>query len=215
LQFGGAPILYSWPSRGTLIGYPADVDSVQWTAPHLEAFLEDVQKRSGATTVHLIAHSMGNRALLYALHEMALKKSDAHFGQVVLAAPDVARSLFLEQMPAIESMADHMTLYASSRDEALFSAELLNHYPRAGQSTDLTIVPPMETIDASAVDTGFMGHSYFGDNVIVLEDMVYLIRDRLPAAMRSHLKKSFLGTSIYWTFIPIPYETPHGGGGHR
>lgn len=202
LQFAGAPILYSWPSRGTLAGYNADEESVQWTTPHLMSFLEDVHARSGATTVHLIAHSMGNRALLNALESMMRSKMDIHFGQVVLAAPDVARSHFVQQIPIMQAAADHITLYASSKDQALAASQRINHYPRAGQTGTLTVIPPVETIDASAVASGFMGHSYFGESVLVLSDMLYLIRDGLPAARRSHLRQNYYETNVYWRFFP-------------
>ncbi|WP_263367263.1 alpha/beta hydrolase [Edaphobacter bradus] len=202
MEFTGTPILYSWPSRGTWKGYLADEESVQWTTQHLIDFLEDVQARSGATTMHVIAHSMGNRALLNAVETMIREKDKIHFGQVVLAAPDVARSHFVQQIPIVQAAADHITLYASSKDQALAWSEFFNHYARAGQSGTLTIIPPVETIDASAVDPGFVGHSYFADSVLVLYDMIYVIRDGLPAARRSHLQQRYYGSNIYWWFSP-------------
>jgi hypothetical protein len=39
-----------------------------------------------------------------------------------------------------------------------------------------------------AVDTGFVGHSYFGDVRSVLSDMFYLIRDGKRAAQRFGLR---------------------------
>src|SRR5439155_20187668 len=74
LGFDGAPILYSWPSTGTVTGYPADEATVEWTAPHLKEFLEKVASQTHATTVHLIAHSMGSRALVSALCGVASDK---------------------------------------------------------------------------------------------------------------------------------------------
>lgn len=203
----GVPVLYSWPSRGTLRGYTADEESVVWTAPHLMQFLKDLHDRTGATTVHVIAHSMGNRAFLNAMEMLAREKSTVHLGQVVLAAPDVACSHFVQQIPIVQTMADHITLYASSGDEALAASQRVNHYPRAGQSAGaLTIIPPVETIDASSIKHGFLGHSYFGDNTLVLEDMTFLIGQGMPAAQRAlrdhaHLKQSGLGASMYWTFV--------------
>jgi esterase/lipase superfamily enzyme len=203
LKFAGAPILYSWPSRAQVKAYTADEESVQWTALHLVDFLEDVHQRSGATTVHIIAHSMGNRALLNALEILAHEKSTIHFKEVILAAPDVARSQFVQQLPIIQSLADHLTLYASSKDQALSASKHLNYYVRAGQSTgNLTIIPPVETVDATAVSSGFLGHSYFGDNVLVLDDMQFLIRDGLPAQRREHLRPNAVPTAAYWIFVP-------------
>src|SRR5216110_2232101 len=42
LKFDGAAILYSWPSKGSLSEYMADETSVEWTAPHLKKFLEEI-----------------------------------------------------------------------------------------------------------------------------------------------------------------------------
>jgi pimeloyl-ACP methyl ester carboxylesterase len=63
LPFSGAPILYSWPSRATALSYKRDENSIEWSTPHLRLFLLDVAARTGAQVVHLIAHSMGNRAV--------------------------------------------------------------------------------------------------------------------------------------------------------
>ena len=38
LGFAGAPILYSWPSQGTIFGYTADEATIEWVIPHFETF---------------------------------------------------------------------------------------------------------------------------------------------------------------------------------
>ena len=51
--------------------------------------------------------------------------------------------------------ADRVTLYASSSDEALALSKQVHGYPRAGESGDqLVVVPGIDTIDVSAVNTG-------------------------------------------------------------
>jgi esterase/lipase superfamily enzyme len=202
LQFPGATICYSWPSRDSMFAYTADEDSVQWTAMHLMNFLEDVYEKSGATSIHIIAHSMGNRALLNAL-ELLGSSPSPQFDEVVLAAPDVASSLFTQLIPTVQKHARRITLYASSRDQALVASAKVNHYRRAGDSNGtLTIIPPVETIDASTVDTGFLGHSYFGDNSSVLSDLYYLLKDGFPASQRSRLEPKTIPAGIYWVFRP-------------
>ena len=202
LQFPGATICYSWPSRGSLFAYTADEDTVQWTAMHLLNFLQDVYQRSGATSIHIIAHSMGNRALLSALQLLGTSPAP-QFGEVVLAAPDVASSLFTQLVPTVQKHAKRITLYASSRDQALVASARVNHYRRAGDSNGtVTIIPPVETIDASSVDTGFLGHSYFGDNSSVLSDLYYLLKDGFPASKRSRLEQKTVQMGTYWAFRP-------------
>jgi hypothetical protein len=46
----------------------------------------------------------------------------------------------------------------------------------------------LEYIDASSVDTGFLGHSYYGDNRSVIADIHYLIDEHTRACKRFSLK---------------------------
>jgi len=58
--------------------------------------LERLAAQSHATTVHLIAHSMGNRALTRALYAIAEKHAGVPpmFQHVFLAAPDIDVGVF-------------------------------------------------------------------------------------------------------------------------
>ncbi|RYF89936.1 MAG: alpha/beta fold hydrolase, partial [Caulobacteraceae bacterium] len=93
LNFDGAPILYSWPSRGDVFGYADDGREAgsDREAQALADFLTDVGARTGAERITLIAHSMGGRPLLNALQRIAppTAGSPPVFDEVVLAAPDV------------------------------------------------------------------------------------------------------------------------------
>ncbi len=205
LGFDGAPILYSWPSRGSLRDYPADVETIEWTAPHLKTFLDKIASDSHATTVHLIAHSMGNRALAAALNAIAAEHHSIPplFKQVFLAAPDIDAGVFRQLAQAFPSAAGHVTLYASSRDEALIASQKFNKNPRAGDTGKvITVVPGVDTIDATAVDTGLVGHSYYGDNRSILSDIFYVMQKGDPPDKRfgMHIiKRSGLN---YWVFRP-------------
>jgi hypothetical protein len=61
----------------------------------------------------------------------------------------------------------------------------------------------METIDVSNVDTSFQGHAYFGDNVSVLSDLFYLIRDGKKASERFGMVSKVQGGQSYWLFQPV------------
>jgi len=63
LGFDGAAVFYSWPSQGTVTGYPIDESNIEWTQTNLKTFLADFLKHSDAQNIYLIAHSMGNRTL--------------------------------------------------------------------------------------------------------------------------------------------------------
>jgi esterase/lipase superfamily enzyme/nucleoid DNA-binding protein len=209
LQLDGAAGFYSWPSRGVpdLLGYTHDENSVQWTVPHLVAFLEELARDSGAERIHLIAHSMGNRALAAALQEIAWKLA-AHpappsFAEVILTAPDIDAEVFRGLARAMRPTARRMTLYASGRDRALKVSHGIHGYGRAGDvEPEIVVVDGLDSIDASAVDTGLLGHSYFADQRSVISDIFYLVRDGLPPEKRHGLSPRQCKAGRFWAFAP-------------
>ncbi len=204
LRFDGAPIFYSWPSQGELIQYSIDETNADWTVPHLKEFLVAVAKRSGAQSVHLIAHSMGNRALTSALQRISYEMRDELplFHELVLTAPDIDAQVFEQDIvPAILPTAERVTLYASSNDEALKLSKTVHGYRRAGDSgSDLMVIPGVDTIDVSTVDTSLIGHLYYGDNATVIADMLDLINRSKPPSLRPWLQPRHLGELMYWVF---------------
>ncbi len=125
LGFDGVPFLYSWPSGGGLTGYLYDRDSAAQSVGYLRQFVELVATESKATRVHLIAHSMGNVPLLYALEQIRLTgglKGGAALSQIILAAPDIDRDVFEMLAAEIGGVSQGVTLYASSADKALLAS---------------------------------------------------------------------------------------------
>lgn len=196
LQFPGAPIFFSWPSVGKTQAYAVDENNVEWARPHLTQFLVDVLSKTNATDVYLIAHSMGNRALANSVADVETNYPQlrAKIREIILAAPDIDADTFKDEVAprilAAESATTHLTLYASSRDEALLASKKFHGYPRAGDAGDRQLVlTGLEYIDASSVDTGFLGHSYYGDNRSVIADIHYLIDGHLRACKRFSLRE--------------------------
>ena len=163
---------------------------MEWTIDHLRWFLEDVARRSGAQAIHLIAHSMGSRAVVDALDKMAAHNTAAsrQFTHLILAAPDIDADIFRSLSGAFRGLVDTATLYASSNDKALMLSKEYQGYQRAGDTVpSVVIVPGFETIDVSAIDTGLLDHSYFGDSKSVITDLIARITDNQPAAKRRFL----------------------------
>ena len=197
LQFDGAPILYSWPSRARVLGYTQDEDTIQWTAFHLRAFLEELAQRSDAKKIHLIAHSMGNRALTSALQIIAAKRQNIPtplYDQVVLAAPDIGSETMELLATEVRPVARRMTLYASGDDDALLVSNLIHGGLRAGGIGDrLLVAPGIDTVDASAARTDFLGHAYFGNSIDIIPDIQKILftaatpedRRLIPALIRN------------------------------
>jgi esterase/lipase superfamily enzyme len=208
LEFPGAAIAFSWPSKGrmSLLGYNHDAQQVRWTLPDLTEFLELVAEQSGATMIHLVAHSMGNRALTEALMRIGAessKQGGAAFNEVILTAPDIDAGTFSRDIvPKILPKARRVTLYAAANDIALKFSKTVNSFPMAGDSgPGIVVCKGIDTIDVSGVNTDFVGHFYYGNNRTVLSDMFNLIKGE-PADTRFGLKKKMKGDQCYWVFKP-------------
>lgn len=203
LPFEGVPVCYSWPSQGSLIGYPIDENNAQWTVSHLKQFLLELAERSGADSINVVAHSMGNRALAAAIQQISWQiepAAEMPFDRLVLAAPDVDADHFRRDLaPAMLKVANQVTLYASSDDQALIASKGVHGYPRAGESGDsIVVVEGIDTIDVSGIDLSLLGHSYYGDSESILRDLYEVIRSRLPARQRPALVPKQVGTLVYW-----------------
>jgi esterase/lipase superfamily enzyme len=206
LQFEGLAMLFSWPSAGTLQGYLADEASVRWAQQDFHAFLRLCLSELGLTTVHVIAHSMGNRVLAETLGAPVPVREDdswARLDQIVFAAPDIDSDTFGQLAAQFHGRAGRSTLYASRKDVALEQSRRFHQYPRAGYSMDGVLVTDgVDAIDASAVDTSLMGHSYFGDNRSLLSDLFQLFRERKGPEGRFGLVAREGPSGRYWEFRP-------------
>lgn len=179
MDFKGLPVLYSWPSQGATTGYIADTAVVRLSGRRLTLFLEDLVAQSGAKTIHVIAHSMGNRAVTDALELMSLRNApvgDPIFDQIIFAAPDVDQGLFAQMLPTIRPLAQRLTLYASNQDWALVASRKLHgNAPRAGQGgDDLIEMPAIDTIDMSDLGEDMLAHSYVANDQSAILDIATL-----------------------------------------
>ena len=204
LQFPGTAILYSWPSTGDETTYGADEDSIAWSATNLRVFLSDIAEKSGADEIFLIGHSMGTRGLSSAISAIAAnadRNVSSRYKQLILAAPDIDRDIFKDQIfPAIRTAGMALTVYASDRDKALDLSKIGHSYPRLGSTSPTPFIAEgLVTIDASGVDTSFWGHSYYAENRSIISDMYYLIRNT-PLAQRFGLQSVPGPNGQYWKF---------------
>ena len=213
--FEGPPIMYSWPSRGGsfwrgLTGYFADSETLKWSVLNLERFLLDLVEQTSAerlyaeepARIHLVAHSMGARALARALLLAAEDLQHAErpiFCDVILAAPDIDRDTFRDAI-VVEllraRLAEHYTLYASSSDAVIKTSQKLQVYPRAGNADDGLVAihhPDFDTIDASGITSSLiaLNHDYFITEPRVIRDLIEILKkgNRDPAAHGRFMKR--------------------------
>jgi esterase/lipase superfamily enzyme len=198
LDFVGAPVFYSWPSNGKVADYPKDETNITWSTPHFQRFLKLMSERSGAERIHIIAHSMGNRAVCDALRALSYANPYLTFSHVVLAAPDIDAETFQELAETLQLISGRITLYESSKDKALSASKRIHGNPRAGEP--LLVIPGLDTIDASEIDTDFLGHSYFSSNWPLLSDIHAILSDDKPPAGRFGLKPMEHKDGRYYAF---------------
>ena len=210
MEFTGAAITYSWPSQGNFLGYTTDEDSVQYTVSHLKEFISTITNNNPGTSINLVAHSMGNRALTMVLKEFALEQSQNSppaqmFGEVVLAAPDVDADVFKQRVlsqPSILNVAHRVTLYASSNDKALLMSKKVHGFHRAGETGEgLVVLQGIDTIDVSQIDLSILGHSYYGDSQPIIRDLKSAMLLQMEAAQRLWLQPMEVGENLkYWIY---------------
>lgn len=203
LGLGTIPVLYSWASKGSIspFAYTHDVRNADLSSTRFQQFLLDLAQRGNVQTIHVIAHSMGNRVLSQALAKIGAN-SPAHIRQVALMAPDIDADLFRQLAGQMRAAAEKITLYASSRDAALIVSEWWASYPRAGEGGEKIVVAPgIDTIDATNVDSNFLGlfHGYYADSRTVIGDMYELFHGKQPLSRFGLFETSRNGVT-YWAF---------------
>ena len=211
LDFDGATFLYSWPSGGAVASYTYDRESAQASEPYLREFLEMVVKQTGAKSVSIIAHSMGNQPLMDVLRDMRSSTPEGvEISQIVLAAPDVDADSFTNLARTIKGLAKNVTLYVASNDRALIVSRNFWGSYRAGDVPPAgpLIIDGIDTIDvtAASTDTFAINHSGYASNNKLLEDIGELLRTGLrPPEMRSLKPGKITGPAgDYWRFAPTP-----------
>lgn len=206
LKYGGAPVFYSWPSEGAVRDYAADYDNSDWARTNLKNFLLAYARDSGARDIYLIAHSMGNRALTFALTDLFGEHPEmrGRFKEIILAAPDIDAGIFKRDIaPKLTAGGDRITLYVSGEDKALHASKTArSDYVRLGDTSGgIAVIPGIETVDATGLDTSFLAHSYFAENSIVRDDIRKLLQQGLRAAERGLREVIVNPGETYWKFI--------------
>lgn len=191
-DYSGVPILFSWPSNGSLLHYASDREDAIWSATYLGQFLTTLNSQFPDTNIHIVAHSMGNQVLLNAFNELSLKEEtqSLQFGSVILAAPDVDSEWFQYQLaPRISRLAKNWAIYTSENDGALIASEKVNQVKRLGMPVSL--VDNFDIIDTSQLNAAPWSipesHSYYANKLPVIIDLVDHLRG-VPPSERALVK---------------------------
>jgi esterase/lipase superfamily enzyme len=224
----GVSIAYSWPAQGTLLSYFADEENAEWTQERLTPFLRSLARlcRQEDTELQLIAHSLGARALIRSLADLALMRrgpaeSGELFDQVILLAPDIGRGLFEQYSERMLPLVGHLTIYVSGSDRALGISRFLHggsgrlgllegslraalrfvgatgeDYETLGEAPTRLLGPKVDMIDVTGGLAGGLGHIY--EDPEFINDLKELIYNSTPAGkgMRSNLVQKDSGRPL-------------------
>jgi esterase/lipase superfamily enzyme len=211
LKFDGASFLYSWPSVGDFSGYIYDRDSSSQAEPYLRGFIDLIVRDSGAKSVSVIAHSMGNLPLLRVLQSLGPSlPPDVRLNEIVLAAPDVDRDLFTNLAADMQRYGRGVTLYCSSNDRAMDAARrVAGGIPRAGDvpGEGPIVMAGIDTIDVTQTSTDYLSlnHSSYAERSALLNDIGLLLRtgERPPDRRIPILKRITTPSGDFWRY-PLP-----------
>ncbi|ALA16663.1 MULTISPECIES: alpha/beta hydrolase [unclassified Chelatococcus] len=197
------PVLFTWPSRASILAYGYDRESSTYSRDALETLLTALARDPAVGEISVLAHSMGNWVTLEALRQMAIRNGRVapKIRNVMLAAPDVDVDVFRTQLAAIRAPRPNVTLFVSQDDRALaVSRRIWGSSARLG-----AIDPEMEpyhtdlprdgitVIDLTKLQTGDrLNHGKFAES----PEVVQIIGQRLVAGQTMTDQRVGLGDRI-------------------
>ena len=175
-----APVLFTWPSRGSIFAYGYDRESANFSRDALEETLRRIASDPGVGEITVMAHSMGAWLVMETLRQMAIRdgRVTAKVQNVILASPDVDVDVFATQWRGVGQPRPRLTVFVSRSDAALkVSRRLAGNIDRLGQ-----IDPMSEPFHSAQKKSGIdvidltdlrgsnaLNHSKFADNPQVVQ----------------------------------------------
>ncbi len=129
------PVLFTWPSKGAVLAYGYDRESVNYSRTQLETLLRSLTSDPQVGEVSVLAHSLGNYLVLESLRQMAIRdgKVSPKIRNVLLAAPDVDIDVARTQIMDMGPVKPQFSLFVSRDDKALaVSKDLFGSKARLG-----------------------------------------------------------------------------------
>jgi esterase/lipase superfamily enzyme len=174
-----APVLFTWPSKGSVLAYGYDRESAGYSRDSLENLLRWLSKNPDVSSVAILAHSMGNWVTLEALRQMAIRDGRVapKIKTVLLAAPDVDVDVSREQIIGMGPNRPHFILFTSTNDQALLLSRNLWGAPRLG-GIDPTMEPFKSDLEREGIDVvnlsgvaspDQLGHGTYAESAKVVE----------------------------------------------
>jgi len=174
-EFGGVPVLFTWPSKSALLAYGADKESATASRDAYFKLLTQLSETPGIGRIHILAHSMGTWLTMETLREQALSGAPdlhGHLGDVMLAAPDIDLSVFKQQIARLDP--SHFSVFVSKGDRALQVSASIQGDRRLGaidpgSEADREMIDKLgvKVFDISDLQQNLIGHdSYTAPQVV-------------------------------------------------
>lgn len=171
--FHAPVVIFSWPSSEQLNGYTKDECNIEWSLPHFKKLLSQIEQAITAEKLTLVAHSMGNRLIMWSLRdrcESALchGSSPAKMSDVILTSPDVDTGTFKHYASTVCKNANETWILTSDKDNALRLSKVVHERRRLGMPgpdgvdadwRQPPVIEGLKTIEFTTLDHGIIGHT--------------------------------------------------------
>lgn len=180
------PVMFTWPSRGSVFEYPYDKESTNYSRSALEGVLAAAVSENDIRDITILAHSMGTWLTIESLRQMAIRNGGVppKIANVILAAPDLDIDVFRQQLADMGPDRPKFTVFVSRDDRALtLSRRISGNVDRLGQIDisdpayqELLEKEGITVLDLSALQVGDrLNHSKFAES----PEVVKLLGQRL------------------------------------
>lgn len=122
------PILFTWPSRASLLQYEYDKESTNYSRTAFEMTLRTLANDPNVRDITVLAHSMGTWLAMESLRQMAIRdgRVNPKINNVVLASPDIDVDVFARQFTEMGPNHPKFTIFVSQDDRALAASRLIS-----------------------------------------------------------------------------------------
>ena len=199
-----APVLFTWPSGGSLTAYVYDRDSAVYSRDALEAVLQALTNNPNVGSISILAHSMGNYLTVEALRQMSIRDRGLprKIRDVMLASPDIDVDVFRRQIAEIdaEPRSTQFTLFVSRDDKALGLSSFLAHDTTRLGALDPTKEPYSSMLEQARVNvvdlTAVASNDVANHSKFATSEVVTAIGDRLAGGQTLNDAKPGLVESL-------------------
>jgi esterase/lipase superfamily enzyme len=188
--FRGETMLFSWPSKNSLLNYIYDRESALWSRDALEGMMDELITDPSVGTVHIVAHSMGTMVAVESLRQLYDRRGAAmanRLGAIVLASPDIDIDGFTSSIARLRALSRKITVLTVANDRALAAMrDMAGGVTRVGIAEKARLEAlGIRVIDASDVAGGGLNHDLFLSNGQVRQAISRFIADATPSAVTS------------------------------